>query len=349
MGLKSAALDEFPDPIAIFDERAKLVDTNQQWNQLTQEADADFLPTSPGDDFASEVSQSPGKNTTVTDGIQAILEDSEELVTEYCPFDGTFPDRRFLLHLMGFTYESDRWLLSSLVDVTEIDDAALTARERANRAEDALSIISHDVQTPLSVIKGYAELLEEECEDDIANQSLERIQSASARASTIIDDAQTLLGGFEATDRETVELATIVEAVWNNLDHMNEEASLRVEDSFTFEAEVGLLRRVFENLFINAIDHAGPAVTVRVGCLPEPKSSTVGFFVEDDGPGLPDREVENVFTPGFTSDSQNGYGLGLAIVQTIIEGHGWAITASNGATGGARFEASGIHPVSESN
>lgn len=347
VGLKAAALDEFPEPIAICDEQAKLVEMNQQWDELTREAGAEFLPSSPGDDFIFQISQGLEENTTITEGIQEVLDDSEKVVTEYCPFEARIPDRQFLLQIMSFSYESERWLLSALVDVAEANEETLTARERARHAEDALSIISHDIQTPLNVIEGYAELLQDEYEGGTELQSLERIQSASARASTIVNDARTLLRGFEVTDRETVELKSITEDVWNNLDHLNERASLTVEDSFTFEAEAGLIRRGFENLFINAVDHAGPEVAVRVGCLPESESSTVGFFVEDDGPGLPDAEVESVFTPGVTSDSENGYGLGLAIVQTVIEGHGWAITASNGAAGGARFEVSGIHTVSE--
>ena len=66
-----------------------------------------------------------------------------------------------------------------------------------------------------------------------------------------------------------------------------------------------------------------------------------GFFVEDDGPGIPESERESIFELGYTTN-ENGTGFGLGIVSETAEGHGWELTATDGTDGGARFEFSPV-------
>ena len=77
--------------------------------------------------------------------------------------------------------------------------------------------------------------------------------------------------------------------------------------------------------------HDSSAVTIAVGDTDE------GFYVADDGPGIPPDDRENVFELGHTT-REDGTGFGLAIVETIAEAHGWTVTAGESASGGARFE-----------
>jgi signal transduction histidine kinase len=90
-----------------------------------------------------------------------------------------------------------------------------------------------------------------------------------------------------------------------------------------------------ENLFRNAIEHGGEDVTIRVGGLSD------GFYVEDDGPGIPEDARDEVFEVGY-STSPNGTGFGLNIVKEIVEAHGWEIGVTAGMDGGARFEITGV-------
>ena len=62
-----------------------------------------------------------------------------------------------------------------------------------------------------------------------------------------------------------------------------------------------------------------------------------GFYVADDGPGIPPAKRDVVFTPGYSTQS-GGTGLGLAIVDRIVEAHGWDLTLTAADNGGARFE-----------
>jgi len=83
-----------------------------------------------------------------------------------------------------------------------------------------------------------------------------------------------------------------------------------------------------------AWEHAGDDVQIRVGDLSD------GFFVEDDGSGIPDTVRENLFEPGASAVSGNT-GFGLAIVKEIATAHGWTVEAVDAADGGARFEIRG--------
>jgi len=83
------------------------------------------------------------------------------------------------------------------------------------------------------------------------------------------------------------------------------------------------------------VEHAGDDVQIRVGDLSD------GFFVEDDGSGIPDTVRENLFEPGASAVSGNT-GFGLAIVKEIATAHGWTVEAVDAADGGRAVRDPGI-------
>jgi len=78
------------------------------------------------------------------------------------------------------------------------------------------------------------------------------------------------------------------------------------------------------------VEHADETVTVEVG------STDDGFYIADDGPGIPESEREAVFEHGYSGS--DGTGFGLAIVESVAEAHGWTIRLTESRSGGARFE-----------
>jgi signal transduction histidine kinase len=66
-----------------------------------------------------------------------------------------------------------------------------------------------------------------------------------------------------------------------------------------------------------------------------------GFYVEDDGPGVPEDDRESVFTAGY-STADDGTGFGLSIVKQVTDAHGWSIALTESGAGGARFEITGV-------
>jgi signal transduction histidine kinase len=151
----------------------------------------------------------------------------------------------------------------------------------------------------------------------------------------------------DETVEETVEveLESIAREAWSNVD--TREGDLVVETNLQFRADEDRLLRVFENLFRNALDHGPDDVTLCVGTIQGPDDTTAesasasGFYVADDGPGIPENERESIFDDGFTT-ADDGTGLGLSIVESIVDAHGWEIRVTESQDGGARFEIVGI-------
>jgi signal transduction histidine kinase len=83
---------------------------------------------------------------------------------------------------------------------------------------------------------------------------------------------------------------------------------------------------VFENLYKNAIEHNNDSVTITVGDTPS------GFYIQDDGTGV---GTEDIFEYGVSGSGSTG--LGLSIVQKIVEAHGWEVELDSSYTDGARF------------
>jgi signal transduction histidine kinase len=152
----------------------------------------------------------------------------------------------------------------------------------------------------------------------------------------IVEDTLTLARqGDTVAEAETVAIHDLIGRSWGTVDTAG--ATLEVADEFAIRGDPDRLRHVFENLFRNAVEHGGDVV--RVGLDGED-----GFYVADDGPGIPPERREAVFEVGETSTT-DGTGFGLTIVNRIAEAHGWTVSVTGGADGGARFEFDGVDVV----
>jgi len=207
--------------------------------------------------------------------------------------------------------------------------------ERQNeRLDEFASTLSHDLRNPLTVGRGHVELLssrlsDPEADPDDLHTHIEKLEDAHDRIESIIDDVLTLTRkGASVEETAPVPLADVVSEAWENID--NKDASIELTSSRTIEADRTRLLRALENLFRNAIDHVGSEVTVTVGLTDH------GFYVADDGPGIPTEEVDDIFEYGHTT-SEDGTGLGLSIVKTIAEAHGWRLYVDTTYPDGAMF------------
>jgi signal transduction histidine kinase len=222
-------------------------------------------------------------------------------------------------------------------DVTE-------RHNREQRLEEFASVVSHDLRNPLNVARGHLELGRETGDD----HHFAAAEDAMDRMERIIDDLLTLAREGESEfDAEPVSLGETAHTAWAAVDSMDADATLDVDSDRELVADETGLLRLFENLFRNAVEHAatGPdsqaehgseGVTVSVGALGEAGDSR-GFYVADDGPGIPEDEREQVFESGYTT-SDEGTGFGLAIVQEVADAHGWRVEVCESESGGARFE-----------
>lgn len=231
--------------------------------------------------------------------------------------------------------ERDVDLFRILATTTE---AALVRAEREtqlqrqnDRLDGFVSVVSHDLRNPLQV----AQLRLETYQETGDPEHLEAVERNQERMRHLIDDLLDLARQGETVDEpEQVHLSVVAGRAWDSID--TGDATLELSLSSTLLADPQRLQQLFENLFRNAVDHAGPDVTVSVG-LTESDGSRNGFYVGDDGPGIAADDREQAFDHGF-STNDDGTGFGLSIVESIAEAHGWTVTLAETETGGARFE-----------
>ena len=235
--------------------------------------------------------------------------------------------RDFLLHLAIEEVDGTLEGYAIYTDITEQKDREAELARQNERLDRFASLLSHDIRNPLTVASGRLEMLKAQTN----SEHVEEVESAIDRIEELIDDVMAMAReGDSIGEMAAVELAEVARGGRANL---GAELELVIESEVRFQADFGRLQQVFENLFRNAVEHAGPSPTVRVGRLDDGE----GFYVEDDGPGIPADDRIQVFQPGF-STTQSGTGLGLNIVEEIIDAHGWRIDLTDGTSGGARFE-----------
>jgi len=222
--------------------------------------------------------------------------------------------------------------VSIIADITE-QKARQRRLERQNeRLDEFASLVSHDLRNPLQVATGHLQLARAADEDVTAH--IEDAEAALERMEELIDDTLTLARqGRDIGETERVPVDRIAERAWANV--ASDAGRLSVADSPVVDCDPDRVAELLENLFSNAISHGGGTetdpVTVTVGGLAD------GFYVADDGTGIPDNLTEDVFESGFTT-AEDGTGFGLDIVQTIADAHGWGVTVTESESGGARFE-----------
>jgi len=250
----------------------------------------------------------------------------------------------------------------------ELTDRRIRDRlERQNdRLSDFASIVSHDLRNPLNVLAGSLDLAEETGDPEHFQRSRRAVDRMEALVADLLELARS---GDSVSDREPVDLDAVAEAAWRTVE--TDGAALDVATTRRVLADRSRLQQLLSNLFRNSVEHGStapgsrdgrsdddgrdddgdsgdgdagagrePVVTVTVGDTED------GFYVEDDGPGIPESDRGNVLEHGFTT-SADGTGFGLSIVADVADAHGWTVTVTEGADGGARFEFAGVDAASE--
>lgn len=166
------------------------------------------------------------------------------------------------------------------------------------------------------------------------SEHIDQITQAVDRMDELIEDLLLLARqGEPVGETEPVDLAEVVETCFRTVE--TDQATVDIRVDRLIEADQSRLRQLLENLFRNAVEHGGAGVTITVGEVED------GFYVEDDGSGIPEDEREDVFNAGY-STVEDGTGFGLSIISKVADAHGWDIRVTDGTGGGARFEVTGI-------
>lgn len=275
-------------------------------------------------------------NEALRSVVSASGPDTEQFEIEIRTKDGDLIPCRD--HLAPLPFQTEyRGCAGILRDITSQRRRREELARKNERLEEFVSVASHDLRTPLTTAQTAAELARQTGDSEF----FEKLDDAHDRFERMLDDLLTLAREGDAVAvTEPTDLGTVARTAWEGVGI--DAAEFSVAASPTVEANAGRLRRLLENLLRNAVVHAGEGVRIRVGSLDD----GAGFYVADDGPGVPPDARESVFEPGYTT-AEEGSGFGLAIVSRIAAAHGWNVRLTSSDAGGARFEFVGVEPTTE--
>lgn len=243
-----------------------------------------------------------------------------------------FSDRDYCLHSIPVRDETGE-ILAGIVkaeDITEYKDRIRELEEQNARLEEFASVVSHDLRNLLQMAGSWLELAREDGEA----AHFDKVEHAHTRMEALIDDLLTVAReGEPVSDPSPVDLGELSNRCWQTVG--TDDGILEVDTERTIWADSSRLQQLLENLFRNAVEHGGKGVTVTVGDLDD------GFYVADDGPGIPEDDRDAVFDKGYSTSSE-GTGFGLAVVREIAVAHGWDIRVTSSDANGARFEITNV-------
>jgi signal transduction histidine kinase len=190
-----------------------------------------------------------------------------------------------------------------------------------------LGAIGHDLRTPLASLRIRLEAEELEPE---RQRMTEIVEETAAVLEDILVLART---GRSREPAQEVDLAALVAGVAEEFRLAGADVAVQAGEGPVLAVQPLLLRRAVRNLVDNALKHGGSA---RLAVRPEPEG--VAIAVADNGPGLPEAELERVLAPFHRGDSSRnrqtgGTGLGLAIARAVAEAHGGTLRLENGSPG----------------
>lgn len=235
-------------------------------------------------------------------------------------------------------------------EAAERERIARQQAEDANRLKDEfLATVSHEIRTPLAAISGWIHMLRSGVLDaEDAEKAMETIDRNARAQSRLIDDlldVSRILAGKLTIERRVVDVIRLVDETIQSVlpAAMARDIQLRasLDESAVVEGDPHRLGQVFWNLLSNAVKFSAPGGPVEVQAKSYP--AFVEIAIVDHGVGIPADFLPHVFEPfrqvdGSTTRREGGLGLGLAIVQQLVDLHGGRISVSSPGPGlGATF------------
>ncbi|MBW4055757.1 MAG: hypothetical protein HIU83_10200 [Proteobacteria bacterium] len=223
----------------------------------------------------------------------------------------------------------------------------LVAQQELARAERLVGIgilasgVAHEINNPLAIIRGNAELLEmSSCLNDSDQSEVETIILQVGRVERIVSNLLT----FAGTKKMIIRLFNIeafLDDILNQIGHQIPLDAYHIERTYQnaagdIEGDEDQLRQVFTNLIVNGLQAMEAGGTVTVSIVVEQEAGYCSVTIGDSGPGIPADVQEKLFTPFFTTKPR-GTGLGLAVSYGIVKDHGGDIRVDSKPGQGAAF------------
>jgi len=260
------------------------------------------------------------------------LPDGEPLAAQFIAEDGT---ELWVECSVSRPKADTELVLLTLRDVTE-------RHELEQLRSEIVSVVSHDLRAPITVVSGYLEMLQNESlyaakgEEIIANA-----REATKRMTAMLEDLLDLARsgrGIASVRQSVVDLRTLTSDVAAALPaHPSHELTVAHRGVAIVTGDADRLRQALTNLLMNAIEHTPDGTRISLSVTAEDGQAQV--IVEDEGSGVPAEKRRSIFERYVQGDdgSGKGAGLGLYIVSTVARSHGGRAFVEDSDEGGARF------------
>jgi two-component system OmpR family sensor kinase len=215
-------------------------------------------------------------------------------------------------------------------------ESSLAERHRSEQqVRQFVADASHELRSPLATIAGYTELARRRPDDAATTRTaLDKVEEESGRMTTLVEDLLLLarLDSGRPLDREPVDLTRLLVEAVSDARVLSPDHRWRLElpdHAVEVTGDEQRLHQVVVNLLTNARRYTPPGTTVTVS------GRDGGFSVHDDGPGFPAELAEHAFERFARGDvsrtrgADSGAGLGLALVQAIVQAHGGTVTLAS--------------------
>lgn len=216
--------------------------------------------------------------------------------------------------------------------------------------KEVLANVTHDLKTPLTMIKAYASMIQEISGDNPEKRAkhTQVIIDESDRLTSLVNDILNLSkirSGMDSLKLEMLNLSEFVHTVIERFDYLVEANDYtierNIEDELYTEADVDKLEQVVYNLIGNAVNYTGEDKRITVS-LKRIEGGSIRLSVTDTGKGIPPEEIKTIWDRYYRSSETHkrpikGTGLGLSIVKTILEKHGFDFGAESEVGKGSTF------------
>ncbi|MHA2494564.1 MAG: ATP-binding protein [Candidatus Hodarchaeales archaeon] len=204
-----------------------------------------------------------------------------------------------------------------LEDITERRQVEQQLRRQKTELSEFAHTMSHDLQNHLVAIRGFADLFQSKLEPSYGEKIVQLVDTMKEllQRSVILADA-----GLIVEPASEIDLTKLVRGVARTT--IPESIIFEQDDLPTVVGDKEKLKQIFQNLFENAVTHGEPAkITVHRRDL----DKSVILLITNDGEPIPPKHRPNIFDRGFTT-KKGGTGLGLPIIQKLVEASGWTIS-----------------------
>lgn len=348
----SAALDTLPVSVAIVDTDGDILWTNAAWRSFGAEAEADPDKSGTGVNYFDAVDESDEYATEAVEGLDAVLTgEREEFSFEY-PCHSPDEKRWFLMWAAGFASAGERYGVVAHFDITErklAEEGVSETAAEVSRQRDHLAllnqIVRHDIRNDVQLVLTHAELLDDAVPEDerghldrVLRQSRHIIELTEA----VRDLAEVIVGESEPT-LTPVNLGSVLQTEADKV--RSSYATAGTEPRITGLADVPMdvevlanemLSSVVGNLLSNAVIHNDsdePHVDVSL----DTDGDRAVVTIADNGPGIPEAERPSVFGRGEMSIDSPGSGLGLYLVDKLVDLYDGDVWITDSDLGGAAF------------